>query len=195
MKPLPIAMTLVAAAAVWAVGVDAAKIKVRTEHDKAFNFAAVKTYAWHPDGAGDVKILIADSGDPKTLLARFDPVIRPAVEAELARRGLTQVSSGEPGLHVNYYLLLSAGSSTQTTGQFLPPMVEWGLPPFMASTSSFQVFEQGSLILDMSSPASKSVVWRGAAATEVDRTRTREQQDTRVRDAIKEMLKKFPPKP
>jgi hypothetical protein len=194
MKPSHCASAVALAAALWIAGAEAAKVKIRTEHDKAFNFAAAKTYAWHPDGAGDVKILIADAGDPKALLARFDPVVRPAVEAELARRNLVKATSGQPDLHINYYVLFSAGTSAQTTGQFLPPMVEWGLPPFMASTSSFQVFEQGSLILDMSSPVSKSVVWRGAAATEVDRTRTRDQQDTRIRDAIKDMLKKFPPK-
>ncbi len=194
MTPSRLASAIVVAAALWVVGVDAAKIKVRTEHDKAFNFGAVKTYAWHPDGAGDVKILIADADDPKAVLARFDPVIRPAVEAELARRGLTQATSSQPDLLVNYYLLFSAGTSTQTAGQFLPPMVEWGLPPFMASTSSFKVFQQGSLILDMSSPVSKSVVWRGAAATEIDRTRKPAEQDARVRGAITDMLKKFPPK-
>lgn len=171
----------------------AAKTKTTVKHDKAFDFTGKKTWAWHPDGSGSFKLLQATGEDPDKLFARFDPVIAGAVERGLAARGLTRAASA-PDFHVNYYVLIGPGNSTQYAGQFLAPTPEWGVIPFVGATTSFEVFEQGSLILDISAASTKSVVWRGVAQAEVDRQRSAEARDQRLRDAVSELLKKFPPK-
>ena len=156
------------AATVAATATLAAKIDVKTQRDKDFKFAGVKTYAWHPDGAGEFKLLQATGEDPQALRARFEPVIRKAVEAALAAGGLSPATSGTPDLHVYYYVLIGPGGSSQYMGQFVGGVSEWGLPAFSGATTSFNAFEQGSLILDLSSPALKSMVWRGIAQSEID---------------------------
>jgi hypothetical protein len=183
----------VVVALVLCVGVGA-KTKTTIKHDKAFDFTGKKTWAWHPDGSGSFKLLQATGEDPAKLFARFDPVISGAVEQALAARGLTRATAGSPDFHVNYYVLIGPGSSTQYAGQFLAPTPDWGVIPFVGATTSFEVFEQGSLILDVSAVSTKSVVWRGVAQAEVDRQRSAVARDQRLREAVAELLKKFPPK-
>ena len=172
----------------------AAKVKVRVQHDKTFNFVGLKTYAWHPEGAGDVKMLQNTEDDPAKIKARLEPVIRQAVDEELAKRGMTLVASGTPDFYVNYYVLIGPGSSSQYQGQFIGAVPGWGLPDFMMSTTAFSAFEQGSVILDISAVSLKSVVWRAVAEAEIDRQRSDAERAKRIQDGVREMLKKFPPK-
>jgi hypothetical protein len=172
-----------------------AKVKVDVMHDPQIDFRPMKTFAWHPDGAGEVKVLVKNSGDPEKLRERFEPVIKPAVEQALAAKGLTAAQTGTPDLYASYYLLITAGDSSQAMGAFLSPTMEWGIPPFQGATQSLKIYEQGSLILDLSSPSLKSAVWRGVAKAEIDRQRTEPKRDERIREAVNEMFKKYPPKP
>jgi hypothetical protein len=170
------------------------KVKVDVMHDPQFDFRTVRTFAWHPDGIGEVKVLIKNSGDPEVLRKLFEPVIKPAVEQELAARGLTPAQGGPPDVYIYYYVLLTAGDSSQYMGQFVSPTMEWGLPPFQGATQSLKIYEQGSLILDLSSPVLKSAVWRGVAKAEVDRQNSDEKRNRRIREAIRDMMKRYPPK-
>jgi len=77
-------------------------------------------------------------------------------------------------------------------GQFLPAVTEWGLPPFSTATQALEIYEQGTLILDMA--GGDRVVWRGSAQAEIDRRLDGEARDVRLQNAVREMLKKFPPK-
>ena len=182
---------LVAVLCVLVAGAVAAKMKVKVQHDKSFDFSAVKTYAWHPDGAGEVKLL-QSGDDADAIKTRLEPSIRAAVERELAKKGLRPAGSAPPDLHVYYYLLAGPKASMQTAGQFVQPVPGWGLPPFGGATTSFDLQEQGSLIVDLSSPALKSAVWRGIAQTEVDREKA--DGPKRISEGVAEMFKQFPPK-
>jgi hypothetical protein len=188
----PIAIVLAAAVAAGAVTSISAKVKVRVQRDKVYDFGTVRTYAWHPTGAGDVKILQANQEDAGRIREQLDPVIRQSVEQELAGRGLKPAVDGEADVYVNYYLLIGAGSSSQYMGQFVGNAPEWGLPPFDAGTTSLKIYEQGSLILDLSSRVQKSVIWRGTAQAEIDRTREAAARHERIRNAVREMLQKYP---
>lgn len=169
----------------------AAKMKVKVQHDKSFDFSTVKTYAWHPDGAGEVKLL--QSGDDAgAIRARLEPSIKAAVERELAKKGLRPAGTAAPDLHVYYYLMAGPKASMQTAGQFVQPIPGWGLPPFGGSTQSLDLQEQGSLVVDLASPALKSAVWRGIAQTEVDREKA--DGPKRISEGVAEMFKQFPPK-
>jgi Domain of unknown function (DUF4136) len=171
-----------------------AKVKIDVMHDPEFDFRPVRTFAWHPGGAGEVKVLVKNSGDPQKLRERFEPVIKPAVEQELTKKGLTLSLGGTPDVYASYYVLITAGDSSQAIGQFLSPTMEWGVPPFAGATQSLKIYEQGSLILDLSSPSLKSAVWRGVAKAEIERQRSEPQRDARIREAVREMIKKYPPK-
>ncbi len=189
---LRLVVVLVLVAAATAVLV-AGGIKISTQYDKEFKFAGLTTYAWHPSGAGDVKLLQA-SGDAENIQRRLEPIVVQAVDDGLKQRGLTKDASLQPAFYVNYYALIGPANEAQVMGQFLPAVTNWGIPPFPAATQSLKNYEKGSLILDISSVKLNSVVWRGIAEAEIDFQKTDAQRQQRIVEAVQGMLKKFPPK-
>src|SRR4029453_5742062 len=108
-----------------------AGVKIRSQQDKTFDFRGLTTWAWHPEGAGDVRMALTAEDNPAAMKARFEPVIIDAVQKEMASRGLTLAdASGTPQFYVNYYVLISTNQSRQTMGQFLPTVPGGGTPPF-----------------------------------------------------------------
>ncbi len=189
--PTRFALALVAAA-VTSVVVLAGGIKVKTQYDKEFKFDGPKTYAWHPDGVGDVKVLEADV-NVADIKSRLDPMVVQAVDAGMKQRGFTK-DSANPTYHLYYYVLIGPQTEAQQIGQFLPAVPFWGIPPIPMATQSLKYYENGSLVLDVASVALKSAVWRGIASAEIQRANTDAQRRQRITEAIGEMLKQFPPK-
>jgi hypothetical protein len=170
----------------------AAGVKVRVQKDKTFDFATARTWAWHPKGAGEVVMAVTADDNPKAMQARFEPVIKSAVEQQLAARKLPMAPAGaEPELRVYYYVLVSTSMSAQYIGQFAPAIPEWGLPPFSGATQAATVIQKGSLLIDVTTTKG-DIVWRGVAEGEVHMGRTPAQRDAKLREAIAKLLKKFP---
>jgi hypothetical protein len=170
----------------------AARVKYEVQRDKTFDFKTVRTWAWHPEGAGEVKVLQKSGDDPEKIRARLEPTILQSVEEYLAGRGYQKVSAGEPDLHVAYYLLIGAGLESQYMGQFVGSSPEWGLPPFAGATTSLKIYEQGSLVLDVKHRAQNHVVWRGIARAELDRLRSEPDRLARVREAVHGLTNRLP---
>lgn len=168
-----------------------AKVKVRSDWDRAFDFGKTRTWGWNADGAGKVFLARTASDDPAAVQQRVESLIRDAVTAEMPRRGL-EAGTGEPDLALTYYLLVTIGSSAQVMGQFLPAVAQWGLPPFTTSTTSIKVIEQGSLVLDLSSQG--RVVWRGVGEAQFKLDLSPERRTALLREAVAEILKRYPPK-
>jgi hypothetical protein len=189
------AATLLTACAIAWLGVtSSAAVKVRTQFTKSFDFAKAKTWSWHEGGAGEVKMARTADDDPEVVRQRAEPVIVEAVAAELPQRGLTAAAPGVPSdLKIKYYVLITVGTQSQQIGQFLPAVAAWGLPPFTGATQSYKVIEQGSLVLDIS--ANKEVVWRGIGQAELKPGQAQEKRQALIREAVKEILKRYPPKP
>ena len=171
-----------------------AGVKVKVEFDKQYDFSKAKTFGWHPDGAGEVKLLMREGGDPEQIRARWEPTIKDAVEQELTKRGLVPATGGVPDLYLNYYFLSGPNSEAQTRGQFIGAIPPWGVPDFEMTTTSLKIFEQGTLILDLIDGPKRQIVWRGIGEAQVDRQRTPVEREKRIREAMAELLKKFPPK-
>jgi hypothetical protein len=173
---------------------DAAKIKVRAQGDKNFDFAAVRTWEWDQPTPGKVIALRTQDDDPEALRQRFESAIMDAFASQLQQRGLTRASQSPPDLKATYYLVVKFSSSAQEMGQFLPATTFWGLPPFPQATTSFKVVQEGSLVLDLVAPSRESVVWRGIAETEIDVSKTDDERKDRIREAARMILEKFPKK-
>ena len=190
------AFVLVAAALAWLAGVrpEAAKTDIHTEGDPSFSFAGLKTWAWHPDGAGDVKQAISKDTDPQAIAKRVDPIILPAVERELQSRGFTK-TTGTPDLYVHYYVLATMNQMSQYMGQFVAPVPQWGLPPFAPVTTALEIYAMGTLIIDMTSPAKQAIVWRGSAQRKIDLDKPDSERRKVLENAIRDLIKEFPPKP
>jgi uncharacterized protein DUF4136 len=172
---------------------DAAETDLKVDYDKTFSFAGLRTWTWHPDGAGDVRLAVSSQDDPKRVAARVDPVIVPAVEREMTARGFARAAT-TPDVYVHYYVLATVNQSAQQLGQFLPPTGEWGLPPLHASTTALSIYPVGTLIIDISSPEEKAVVWRGAAQRKINLERPDDERRKVLEQAIRNLLKRFPPK-
>lgn len=186
---------LTAVVCVCAVAVaSAAKIKVKAEPDPHFDFATVKTWAWDAD-PGDVIMARTPQDDPSALEARVDPLIRKFVAAEMVKKGLAE-ATGNPDVHLHYYVLVTIGSNGQHMGQFLPAVPYWGLPGFSAgATTSLSVVTRGSLVLDALLPGTvgeRKVIWRGIAESTVTDTDKPDVREARIRDAAAGLVQRFP---
>lgn len=173
----------------------AARVKVRTEFDPKVDFSKLKTFAWPADGNGQVKMMLTKDDDPEALRKRFEPTLVAAAEKALTAKGFVKAAPGQAAdFLVAYFALVSVSTSAQTVGQFLPSTVAWGVPPFVASTSALKIFEQGSLVMDVWS-IDKQPMWRGVAQAEMHREKPQAEREKRVREAITDIMKQFPPKP
>jgi len=191
-----VGLVLTVAAIAWLGGVrpEAAKTDITTQSDPAFSFAGLKTWAWHPDGAGDVRQAISKDTDPKEIARRVDPIILPAIERELQSRGFTK-TTGTADLYVHYYVLATMGQTSQYMGQFVATIPEWGLPPFAPVTTALEIYATGTLIIDMTSPTKQAIVWRGSAQRKIDLDKPDTERRKILESAIRDLIKEFPPKP
>jgi len=196
------ALTIAAAAAAAAAAIawlatarpEAAKTDINADFDKTFSFVGLKTWAWHPDGAGDVKLALTANSDPKRIAALVDPILVPAIERELPARGFTKTMA-QPDLYVHYYMLATVQTQGQYMGQFLAPVPEWGVPPFAPVATSLEIFPMGTLLIDITSPAKQAIVWRGSAQRKIDVDKPDKERRSVLENAVRDLIKKFPPPP
>jgi hypothetical protein len=172
----------------------AAGTDITIDYDKTFSFAGLSTWAWHPQGAGDVRLALTADDDPKRVAARIEPVILPATERQLASRKFTKAAADGANLWLHYYALLTLKDFSQVHGQFLPAVPVWGVPPFAASTSAIGVYPVGTIIMDITVPKG-DIVWRGAARREVNFENSDQKRREVIEKAIRDLFKDFPPKP
>jgi hypothetical protein len=185
---------LVIAAAVAAGSGTEAKTDLTVEFDMKFTFAGLRTWRWHPDGSGDVKRAVSRDDDPKQVAATVDPIIVPAVERELTAGGFVR-GDGVTDFFLHYYVLVTVGESRQVQGQFLPAVANWGVPPvLLGNSTSLEIYPVGTLVLDISAAATRQVVWRGVARRKLDVNRSGVERRTVLERAVRDLLKKFPPK-
>lgn len=187
--------TLAAIAIVAAVTVLAepalARVDVKIDFDKSFNFKAVRTWRFDPAGNGEVKMARTQKDDPDAVKTVVEPIIIDGVNTEMERLKLQKADA--PDLIVRYFLLLSTDQTAQTMGQFLPGTVAWGLPPFQQATQSLKVMNQGALVIDLA--AGGNVVWRGVAQSRLKPDTDFKKREATLREAVRDLLRRFPPKP
>ena len=170
----------------------AAKTDIKVDFDKTFAFTSLRTWSWHPEGQGDVRMAVSSEDDPKLVAARVDPIIIPAVERELGARGFTRAAAAD--FYVHYYVLATLKQDAQVMGQFLPTTPEWGIPPFNAATQSLSIYPVGTLVLDVTSPAGGPIVWRGAAQRTINIERPDSERRKVLEQAIRDLIRRIPKK-
>jgi hypothetical protein len=168
--------------------------KIQVQRDKNFDFATLKTWAWNPSGPGDVKVWLTAESKSEPVKKTYEPVIMKAVEDELARRGLPRATGGQADFNVTYYVLITVGTNSQQMGQFLPPVTQYGVPPFAPATQALSIYPQGTLVLDIASPNPDHVVWRAVSQAEVELDRTEAQRSVRLQNIIRDVVAKLPRK-
>jgi hypothetical protein len=185
----------VAAAIATALSFEAsirARVDTKVDYDKTFDFKPMRTWGWNSKGKGQVLTARTAEDKPEDFRVRAEPIIVDAVTAELGRRGLQPAAAGaEPDLVVTYYLLLTVGADAQTMGQFLPGTY-FGPVPFAPATQSYEIMNQGALVIDLA--AKKGIVWRGIAQAKIKTDADEKKRESVLREAVRDLAKKYPPK-
>jgi hypothetical protein len=160
--------------------------EVRYNFDKNADFSQFKTFKW---------VSIKDA--PKIDDLR-DKQIKDAVDAELARRGLTKTDADTADLLVGY----QAGIGKET--QFTSYKTGWGYGSGWSrggwyegvggmTTGQTSTIYTGQLAVDMYDSKSHSLAWRGIASKSIDLKATPDKQEKNLKKAVATLLKNYPP--
>ncbi len=148
---------------------------VKTDYDRNTNFAQYKTYSWEQVQTRDP--LMVDR-------------IKSAVNGSLAAKGLTEVPTGGD-LSI---LAIEVTHNQQTLDTFYN---NFGggrrFGGFGDATTTTETYRVGTLVVDLSDPATKKLVWRGSASDTLS-DKSEKNIDNLDKGVVK-MFKKFPPDP
>jgi Domain of unknown function (DUF4136) len=148
--------------------------KITVEFDQAADFTKYKTFAIR-DGQ-------LNSKNP----ALNSELIKKQIEADIARdlgaKGLEMVASGPANLNVRYRF----GSARKTEVDAYPAGWRgWGTRVVR------RPYTEGTLVIDLRDPSTKSLVWRGIASEDKgDASKVQGKID----DMVKKSFDKYPPK-
>jgi uncharacterized protein DUF4136 len=157
-------------------------ISVKTGYDRGADFAGRRVYAWQ----AATKL---DTGDPRFDTQQMERAIRGAADAMLAAKGFQKTDSANPDFLVGYAADIESGTSTVTRQRMLGDTSgEW------AWTGSHTVdYESGALVLEMTDPTTKRILWRAVASAVVIERATAAERQERIGKAVRKMLVDFPP--
>ena len=160
-------------------------IKVETDYDPAAipSFQRYQTYAWLPDPTG---------GDRRVQNEIVAERVRHAVDAVLADKGFRLATSGTPDFLIGWFASLDGRMDVSQLNTYYG--YGWG-PWYGAAYGNTYVryYEEGALVLDIVDVRSNQLAWRGAAQTEIDRTRPESERDQLLNSAVRKVLDRFPP--
>jgi hypothetical protein len=158
--------------------------KTSYDYEKTANFTAFKTFAFKAGTA---------VGQPL-----IDNRIVAAIEAELALKGLKKVDA-DPDLFVVYHVAFDKEKdiSTYSSGYGGYGGYGWGWGGGWAGgTTTTQVRDivVGTLVVDMADARKGQMVWRGMGVREIDTNAKPDKRDKNINNAVKKILKNYPPK-
>jgi hypothetical protein len=161
---------------------------VRYNFDSSADFSKFKTYKW---------VDIKGSDHANQLVEKQ---IQGALDAELAKKGLTKTDSENADLLIGYQ------TAVGTEKQFTSYNTGWGYGPgwgggwygggmsSTTTTGTTSTIYIGQLSLDMYESAKKDLVWRGVASKTIDPKAKPEKQEKNINKAVAKLLKNYPPK-
>ena len=166
--------------------------KVQAQADPKFNFSTIKTFAFDPASPGQVLVVVSKDSKSEPVQRQYEPLIVQSIEEQFAARGYTKASLRTFDFRLTYYLLITAGNSSQYMGQFLPANAGWGLPLFAPQTTALSYYPEGTLVVDASSENAGGVFWRGVAQAKIEAENDEAKRTARLKSVIKDLVAKFP---
>jgi hypothetical protein len=164
------------------LGVSAAVAQdVTYNFDQDTDFSKFKTYKW---------VSIKNAQQVDDITARQ---ITAAIEAELAKKGLTKTNADNADLYIAYQTAIGSQQqwNTYSTGWGYGP--RWGGGMGRATTTP-ETIRTGQLDLDMYDSANKRLVWRGTVAKTLDPKASPEKRQKNLDKSLEKLLKNYPPK-
>jgi hypothetical protein len=167
---------------------------VRFHFDENADFSKFKTYKW-------VSTKDAANKDDVKVDDLLDKPIKDAVDAELAKKGLTKTDADPADLYIGYLAGIGTGI------QFSSYNTGWGYGPGwsggdwyrggggMNTGPNFYGIYVGELAVDMNDSKNHALVWRGLASKALDPTAKPDKQQKNLAKAVAKLLKNYPPPP
>jgi hypothetical protein len=169
-------MKLINLTALMCLGVAAFAQDVQFDYDRSANFNAYKTYQW-------VDYKTVQVGDEL-----LDLDIKRAVDEQLAGKGLRRAEIGGD-LLVGYQAAISQEKEFDSLGAG-----GWGGPfgwgNHRVTTSSIDI---GKLTIGLYDPASKQLVWRGAASKTLNISKDPDKNYRNLEKAMAKLFRNYPP--
>ena len=174
--------------------VQAAGVKVKTEYDRSANFSGLRSYSWLPTPPYITQIS-PEVGDKFLSQDVIDAPLRATVDQALAAKGLKPAADpAAADCFLVYYAAFGTTINANVLGEHYAYITGWGSPLVGATpTTALRVLEQGTVVLDMLNRDKKVAIWRATATGAVDRDQTDQQRARRLKEAVGDMFKKFPP--
>jgi hypothetical protein len=158
---------------------------VRTNYMPGTDFSKYHTYAWIDEVKGVPRV----AGQPDQIL---DTQVKQAVDSQMAAKGLTKVvDSDKADLLLGYQLAIDREKQINGFANGRGGWGPWGGGPdsFSATTSTINI---GTFILGMYDPATKKLVWIGAAQHAIEPSKKQEKNQERLNKGAQKLLKDFP---
>jgi hypothetical protein len=186
--------TLLTALVLWSAVLAAAKIKIQANREKDADFSHIKTYAWLPSPPPTMEVAPGVMRDPRVIQKELEPWIVGEADRQLATHGWKRVPGPDADVQIVYYLAHGAGFNASTIGEYYQYATGYALvvSPFIAPTNYVQVYEEGTLIIDV--VEDRRAIWRGTATTRINRENSDEKRRQTVEDAVKKLIERLPSK-
>lgn len=150
---------------------------VKTNYLPSTDFSQFHTYKW---------VTIEGAQHPNQIA---DEEIKQAVDAQLAKKGLTKATGDTADLLVGYQVAVNQQKQWNAYGMGGP----WALGGGMATATSSTI-NVGTLVLDMYDSSVKKLVWTGRATNTINPSKSQEKNQEHLDKAMEKLLKDFPPK-
>jgi len=147
---------------------------IHQDYDPKEDFTKVKTWAWAP-----TQPQASGPTDPMAVSTLTQERIHRSVEAELTRKGMSQVDANSADVWVQHYAVVEQQVVVGAQRLF--------------RGNDVSSYDKGTIIVDLVTPKTKRLVWRGTASDVVDPDLTPNERETRIQEAVKEILDQFPP--
>ena len=166
-----------------ALGASGCATSVEVEFDAVEDFSGYRTWSWLPPGWPT----------PRDRVGRdLHHQVRAAIERGLEARGYALAQPAEADFFVTYHLTLERQlvEAIETPAmQTLSTHHREGGYEVTASRRTLQLYEEGTLVLDVADGQDRQLVWRG-----VGTRRVRESFGIRADDVVSALLDRFPPR-
>ena len=162
---------------------------VRYNFDKSADFNKYKTYKW---------VQIKDSPQLNQLV---DKQVKDAIEAELAKKGLTKGSEDKADLWIAYQLTINQEKEFSSYSSDFGYGAGWGRGWYGGGMGSTMTTGQtstihiGEIAVDMYDPTTKQISWRGTASKTLDTKAKPDKRQKNLTKGVAKLLKNYPPPP
>ena len=172
-------------------------MQVTVDHDPGYDFADLKTYAWLDEPT-------TRSSEPWTGNPLLTKRIRAYADEELAQHGYQRVDDPSAAQFlVGHFVTLEKKTDVTVVNDYYnyPGAPGWYQARWQYHAGGYYgpsrtyvtQYNQGSLIIDLIDARSSELFWRGVATDEVNFSRSPEQRQKQLREAIAKLFEDFPP--